>query len=370
MIGDFLAKAAVAAVALVTMASCGKRTELSVSGYDNTSNVKVTEKKNVKDDEEKDKTEKDPSEEVFKLDISVKSDESFPNKYVTEGFNTVMQLPELPTGCEVTALCELLNYLGFDIDKVTLADEFMPMDNNGVTTMREAYIGDPKSEEGFGCFTPVIVQTADDYFESVKSPCYAVDMTGRSLRELFYQIAQGRPVVVWSTIDLIISPSIYRWTTYEGEEMWFNDFQHCVVVYGYDYDENVVHVADPLKGNVKYNMDDFNKAYELMGNQAVLVCGNSETKGKLVKLEDKPQSQFLSRNKAERKLAEEEEARRKAEEEERKKAEEEEAKRRAEEEKQPEPAPDEEPVAEPAPDEEPPLEEEADEDNGSEEEQE
>ena len=49
MIGDFLAKAAVAAVALVTMASCGKRTELSVSGHDETSDLKVTEKKNVKD---------------------------------------------------------------------------------------------------------------------------------------------------------------------------------------------------------------------------------------------------------------------------------------------------------------------------------
>ena len=215
-----------------------------------------------------------------------------------------MQYPELPAGCEVTSLCETLNYLGFDIDKVTLADEFMPMDNSGLSTMAHAYIGDPKVAEGFGCYAPVIVQTADDYFASIKSPCYAVDLTGTSLNELFYQVAQGRPVIVWSTVDLMISEPIYWWTTTDGEDMLFNDFQHCVVIYGYDLDENTVHVADPLKGNVKYDIGLFKNSYENMGSQAVLICGDSKTEGKYVELEDKPKSPFLSRNQAERQAAE------------------------------------------------------------------
>ena len=294
MINDLLCKTACGAVALMMLTSCGKMVEF----MENDSSITYSFSKAK--DAISNKVEKDRSEEIFRVDISVKESESFPNKYVIDGFNTVMQNPELPTGCEVTALCSDLNYLGFDIDKVTLADEFMPMDNCGIYTMREAYIGDPKSDEGFGCYTPVIVQTADDYFASVQSPCYAVDLTGRSFKEILYQVAQGRPVILWNTIDMIITAPNYRWTTNDGEEMWFNDFQHCVVVYGYDFDENIVYVADPLTGNITRNMDQFREAYDLLGKQAVLICGDSQTKGKLVELEEKPQSPALSRNKAER----------------------------------------------------------------------
>ena len=288
-----LYKAAVAVAATISLASCGIDAKL----VRNDSSISYTYSK-VKDSMSK--AEIDPFEQVFKLDISIKDGEEFPNKYVVEGFNAVMQRPELPTGCEVTALCSDLNYLGFGIDKVELADEFMPMDSSGLYTMTQAYIGDPKSEDGFGCYTPVIVQTADDYFASIQSPCYAVDLTGRSLKELFYQVAQGRPVIVWSTINMIITSPTYWWSNSEGEEMWFNDFQHCVVIYGYDFDENIVYVSDPLEGNITRNMDSFSQTYDLLGKQAVLICGDSKTVGKFVELENKPQSPILSRNKAER----------------------------------------------------------------------
>jgi len=290
-----LRKTVLAVIVMMTLTSCGERVALVEN--DNSMGYSFSKAKEGK-------TTKNLAEEVFDLDISIKEGEAFPNKYVIEGFNPVMQRPELPTGCEVTALCETLNYLGFDIDKVTLADEFMPMDNSGIYTMRQAYIGDPKSEEGFGCYSPVIVQTADDYFMSVKSPCYAVDLTGRSLKELLYQVAQGRPVIVWSTIDMVVTAPNYRWTTNDGEEMWFNDFQHCVVIYGYDFEAGAVMVADPLAGNVCRNMESFKNAYEILGNQAVVICGDSKTVGKLVERQDKPQSPVLSRNKAERQESE------------------------------------------------------------------
>lgn len=325
MKGGFPVLAAVLTAASITLTSCGEVTELA---QDNSVDYsygagKLTEKKNSVSFQ---------NDQVFDLDISIKEGEPLPNKYEIPNYKALMQNPELPTGCEVTSLCGLLNYLGFDIDKVTLADEFMPMDNVGVSTMMHAYIGDPKSEEGFGCCAPVIVQTADDYFASLMSPCYAVDLTGRSLNELCYQVAQGRPVIAWSTIDLMVMPTEYYWDTIDGEEMWFNGLQHCMVIYGYDLDEKTLSVADPLAGNVKYDLDSFNNVYELMGNQAVLICGNSETKGKYVERSDKPNSPILSRNKAERKPQEEEEARIKAEEE---------ARRAAEAQPVTEPAPDE-----------------------------
>lgn len=297
----FLSGAALIAAAVVTLTACADNSVVIEQKASEVSSLIVEA---VSAEESTEPTTVDPSEEIFRLDISIKDGEPFPQSYAIEGFQTVLQYPELPAGCEVTSLCETLNYLGFDIDKVTLADEFMPMDNNGLSTMAHAYIGDPKVPEGFGCYAPVIVQTADDYFASIKSPCYAVDLTGRSLKELLYQVAQGRPVIVWSTVDLMISEPIYWWTTTDGEDMLFNDFQHCVVIYGYDFTENTVHVADPLKGNVKYDMGLFENAYKVMGNQAVLICGDSKTVGKYVELEDKPKSPFLSRNQAERQVPE------------------------------------------------------------------
>lgn len=339
MNGGFPTLAAVFAAASLTLTSCGKVTEYA---QDNASDFS----KKAESITETEDTYSYTYEQVFDLDISIKEGEPFPNKYEIADYKTLMQNPELPTGCEVTSLCGLLNYLGFDIDKVTLADEFMPMDNIGISTMMHAYIGDPKSEEGFGCCAPVIVQTADDYFESILSPCYAVNMTGRSLKELLYQVAQGRPVIVWSTIDLMMMPTEYVWDTVDGEEMWFNGLQHCVVIYGYDLDESTLSVADPLAGAVKYEMAQFNEVYQFMGNQAVLICGNSETNGKFI-VREREKSPILSRNAAQRKAEAEEAARIMAEEEARRKAEEE-AMRIA----------NAEPVTEPAPDEQPPQPEE------------
>ena len=39
---------------------------------------------------------------------------------------SILQNPELPTGCEVTALAEVLQFWGFDVCKTELADEWLP----------------------------------------------------------------------------------------------------------------------------------------------------------------------------------------------------------------------------------------------------
>ncbi|MBR6966915.1 MAG: C39 family peptidase [Ruminococcus sp.] len=287
------------AVGMVTLTSCGSRVELMSSEASNQSFWPTDVSSATESNTATENNTSEPVTEPFSLDVSVPEGYKLPDSYVIDGFKSILQKPELPTGCEVTALCEVLNYLGFGIDKVELADEFMPMDNNGLSTMYHAYIGDPKVEEGFGCYSPVIVQTANDYFQSLDSPCYAVDLTGTELNDLFFQVAEGRPVIAWSTIALIISYPNFRWTTWEGEEMWFNDFQHCVAIYGFDCNANTVHVADPLAGNVTYDIDRFKAAYELMGKQAVVICGDSSTAGKYRPIEGAPHSEILSRNKQE-----------------------------------------------------------------------
>ena len=226
----------------------------------------------------------EPETETFSEDVQPVAAYTPSGSYIIDGFETVLQNPELPTGCEVTALTETLNYLGFDVDKEYLFDNYMPVDYVGSYTMNYAYIGDPRSNSGFGCYAPVVVKTADDYFRDVDSPCYAVDLTETSFRELFYQIDSGRPVIVWATMDLYVSYPKYVFTAANGEEMWFDYYQHCLAIYGYDTDQNIVYAADPLKGNVTYSIDSFETVYDIMGQQAVVICGDSSTEGSFSEL--------------------------------------------------------------------------------------
>ena len=51
---------------------------------------------------------------------------TIPNATKISNVKAVYQYPELPTGCEATALTITLNWYGFNIDKVTLATVYMP----------------------------------------------------------------------------------------------------------------------------------------------------------------------------------------------------------------------------------------------------
>ena len=53
--------------------------------------------------------------------------------------NLIKQMPELPTGCEITAVTMMLQYAGQPVDKVTLAHE-MPYD---ASDWNKGFVGDP-----------------------------------------------------------------------------------------------------------------------------------------------------------------------------------------------------------------------------------
>lgn len=221
----------------------------------------------------------DPPTEPYKVKTQMPDDYELSGSYVIDGFETVLQKPELPTGCEITALTQTLNFYGFDVDKVTMADRYMPVDFDGYYTMDDVYLGDPHSYNGFGCNAPVIKQAADDYFTCIGSDWYALDLTGISMKDVFYHIEQGRPVVVWSTIEQRETHSSFQFQLGCGEDFYFNNYQHCLTIYGYDYEEGMVHIADPLVGNVKYDMERFERIYDTMGNQAVILCGYPDVAG-------------------------------------------------------------------------------------------
>lgn len=193
------------------------------------------------------------------------------DSFVLENFNTIFQNPELPTGCEVTSLCEVLVYYGFNIDKVTLADNYLPKYYNNEGNTSDAFIGNPHLESGWGCEASVITVTANSYLSEIKSNYLAVDLTGTEFKNVLQNIPTGQPLIVWTTSGLQTPNFQTYWQTQNGKNFTFSPGEHCVVVYGYDISNNIVYVADPLVGNTTLPLDSFENIYNQMGKQVVII---------------------------------------------------------------------------------------------------
>lgn len=184
----------------------------------------------------------------------------------------IMQNPELPTGCEITSLTMALNYAGYSVDKLTMADEYLIRSDPYLTTFGEAFVGSPHDPTAWGCYAPVIVETAKTYIASQNGTETVQNLTGCSLKTLFCQVANGTPVITWATIGMTDNvEERYYWTTPNGDDAVFLSNEHCVLLCGYDLNANTVTVCDPLEGMISYDMTLFENRYELMYRQAVVI---------------------------------------------------------------------------------------------------
>ena len=116
------------------------------------------------------------------------------------------QWPEMPNGCEATALTMLLQYYGFAADKLSVAYDYIPRSDFTYTWFStygpdpaSAYAGDP-ALFGFYCLAPAVAEGANRYLAEQDSTLRAVDISSADGYVLRRSIAQGRPVVVWATI--------------------------------------------------------------------------------------------------------------------------------------------------------------------------
>ena len=188
-------------------------------------------------------------------------EEALPSSYQLD-VTYISQLPELPTGCEVTALTTVLNYLGYDVDKCDMADNYMPKGNIYYTDPDYAFMGDPHDYiKGWGCFAPAIVTTATNYFNTIGSnKDIALNISGIDLDTLCRGIYDfQRPAIIWASNDMHPITKGKSWYV-NGKKITWRNYNHCLVLIGWD-EENYI-VSDPLKGIVSYNKELFNQRYE------------------------------------------------------------------------------------------------------------
>lgn len=191
---------------------------------------------------------------VTEHDIEVPILYDKPAKYVFDEKQD-LQMPELPTGCEATALGTLLRMNGVNVTKFDVADA-MPKSNG--SDFVYSFWGNPYSAtDGWACMAPCSVITANKFLKDTGK--VAVEYTGTDLTDL------KLPSAVWVTMYLNDPmPSNYE---SNGYRLFRNP--HCVVVERIELDS--VYVIDPLVGEVAYPLEKFNNIYKELGCQAVCI---------------------------------------------------------------------------------------------------
>jgi len=105
------------------------------------------------------------------------------------GVPLIAQRPELPNGCEITAVTMMLQYAGAKVDKMEMARE-MPRSSDP----NYGYIGQPWDSTGITIFPPALMNLVEQYAGTAKN------LTGQNFDAIKYQINIGHPVVTWNTL--------------------------------------------------------------------------------------------------------------------------------------------------------------------------
>ena len=198
-------------------------------------------------------------------------------KVILSNVPLIQQLPELDRGCEVTSLAMMLQYADITVDKMKLANEIKKVDfmNDGVRgNPNEGFVGNiyTFSESGYGVYHGPLFQLAKKYL-----PNKAVDLTGKSIEELYKSVKAGQPVVMITNakFEPLDEDEFTTWETNSGDvSITYNE--HCIVLIGYDQES--VYIRDPLEDSldVKVPRESFEQAWVQMGSQAISYVKSSK----------------------------------------------------------------------------------------------
>ena len=216
----------------------------------------------------------------LKADINVNTNQvnsGYNYPYVKEIQNVpvIKQFPQLPSGCEATTTAMLLNWAGIGVDKQDIARIFpkgkLPVLHDGYaigSNPNKVFIGDPFSNTGLGVYHTPVATMIDKYL-----PGQSQDISGTSFESLLKVVDSGRPVIVWSTVNLAPASLYMSWHDENGDDVVWIKPEHTFLLIGYSNTHVIVN--DPNSGKMqRYPIDAFKSSFESLGKQAVTVTDN------------------------------------------------------------------------------------------------
>lgn len=181
----------------------------------------------------------------------------------------ISQNPELPRGCEVTALAMMLEQAGVKTNKMELAEKLKK-----VPYKQKGYYGNPEegfvgsmyqmNSPGYGVYHQPLADLAQKFL-----PFRIEDLTGKPFSAVSDSVNDGRPVVVIINVTFKPLPdsAFETWHTDSGS-VRITHLEHAVLIIGFD--RNTVYFNDPLGSkNEHADRQDFIQAWKQMGGQAI-----------------------------------------------------------------------------------------------------
>lgn len=190
----------------------------------------------------------------------------------------IKQLPELPTGCEVTSLAMAINHYGIRISKTVLADVFLEKGEYRAADYRKVFVGDPREVNAYGCYADVIVKCAEKFFDTVSARSFdVINVTGCTPQALYAYTDMGYPVIVWASNKMAPTFEGPSWTDSDtGKTITWTGNEHCVLLTGYDMKKKYVYLNDPLYGIVSFKMEDFETRFYELEQQAIVIAETTD----------------------------------------------------------------------------------------------
>lgn len=190
----------------------------------------------------------------------------------------VLQNPQLPHGCEITAMTAAFNYYGLNLSKMKMAKKYLPteeiVEKDGKRIgpdPNKVYAGNPANKlTGTYIFAPAITKVAKRVARDYQTNLQVTNLTGAGKKKIIETVQQGVPVMMWVTLDLSKPKKKEGWYikgTNRKPTMYRN--LHVVVLTGYEDDKVIV--MDPLHGYVSHDTTKFFKSYKEMGSQAIAI---------------------------------------------------------------------------------------------------
>ncbi|WP_226376923.1 C39 family peptidase [Oceanobacillus halotolerans] len=203
-----------------------------------------------------------------KAEISIEPDPVLKVEPLDVPLINQMDPPRLYNGCEVSSLAMVLNYHDYEVTKNELADQtkVVPLTyENGLKgNPNEGFVGNMANGPGLSVYNGPIFEVAQEYVGN-----RAINLTGSTIDEVYDYVAQGLPVWVITTSNLVPVSDFETWDTPKGEiDVTYS--VHSVVVTGYD--EESVYVNNPYGfKNQQVDRSYFEEAWEQMGSQAIVI---------------------------------------------------------------------------------------------------
>ena len=205
--------------------------------------------------------------ELISLINKKKSEE---NSFILAKRITYSQFPNYPTGCESVALHILLKYNEINasvediISRLKKGELPYQVGNKKYGGNPEIeFIGNPKSKYSYGVYNKPLAEVANTFKSNITSK------TGVKFEDMLEIVKQGKPVLVWTTINLS-KPYISQSWTYRptGEIISWISGEHAVVVIGFN--QNQIIISDPYTGTIRYlDKSTFESRYNYLGRRVL-----------------------------------------------------------------------------------------------------